>query len=527
MVAEARTAAGAGRVASGGAGRPLAGGVAPDVWLVLALTAVGALLRFGTLASQSFWVDEATTVHEVGLSFGAMLHAVAHHEATPPLYFALAWVWTRVFGAGEAGIRSLSALAGTAAIPVAYGCGRELVSRRAGVVAALLTAASPWMIWYSQEARSYMLFALLSALSLLFATRAARAARGARRGARRELGAWVAVCALAMLTHFFAGFLVAGECVWLLWARRDRAALVAVAGVAAVQAALLPLVLGDHSRLIGWIAGLGLASRIDQIPVQFGVSQLYLSPSPLVSHGLLLAAALGTGAAALLWLAGDAPTRRGAAVATALAAAAILVPIALAEAGRDYVVPRNLMPAWIPLAVVLGAACTVPRARALGALLAAALVAAFVWAGVVIDGNPAYQRDDWRGAAAALGTAAGTRAIVAYEGNLAEQPLAVYLPRTGFSYSGVPAGAGRVDVSEVDVVGSAGETVASHLPAGVRLTASRTVDQILVERFSVSPSWTGTPAALAARASRLLTPAPSGPSVLIQPAAPAGADAVH
>ena len=94
------------------------------------------MLRFATITTQSFWVDEATTVHEVGLSFGQMLDALRLNETTPPLYFALAWVWTRVFGAGELGIRSLSAVCGVALIPVVYMCGRELVSKAAGVVAA-------------------------------------------------------------------------------------------------------------------------------------------------------------------------------------------------------------------------------------------------------------------------------------------------------------------------------------------------------------------------------------------------------
>ena len=59
----------------------------------------------------------------------------------------------------EAGIRSLSVVAGTALIPVAcLGC-CELVPARAGLLAAAFTALGPFMIWYSQEAREYMLLA--------------------------------------------------------------------------------------------------------------------------------------------------------------------------------------------------------------------------------------------------------------------------------------------------------------------------------------------------------------------------------
>ena len=111
---------------------------ASDVWILAVLIAIGAALRFGTIASQSYWLDEATTVHEMHLSLGAMLHQVHVNETTPPLYFIVAWLWAKVFGTSEAGLRSLSALLGTAAIPITYLCGRELVSRVAGLVAAAL-----------------------------------------------------------------------------------------------------------------------------------------------------------------------------------------------------------------------------------------------------------------------------------------------------------------------------------------------------------------------------------------------------
>ena len=89
------------------------------------LTVVGALLRFPTLDAKSFWEDEAITVFLVRRGFGSMLSAIPDSESTPPVYYVLAWVWTHVFGSGEVGIRSLSALIGTATVPVAYLAGRE------------------------------------------------------------------------------------------------------------------------------------------------------------------------------------------------------------------------------------------------------------------------------------------------------------------------------------------------------------------------------------------------------------------
>ena len=233
--------------------------------------------------------------------------------------------------------------------------------------------------------------------------------------------------ALALLTHSFAGFLVAPEALWLLYVIRDRAIAVAVGVVAVVQVALLPLLFTHAtSSLLGFISGTPLGSRIQQVPVEFGLGTLY--QSPIVSYGLLGAAALAGALVVLLVIGADGAQLRGAGAAAALAAVVLLLPLLLALLGEDYYIPRALMPAWIPLAVVVGAACTAPRARVAGAILAAILLASFVYAQVRISDNPQYQRPNWRGVARALGTAGGPRAIVAYDGSAATDPLAIYLP---------------------------------------------------------------------------------------------------
>src|SRR6202008_5065395 len=93
--------------------------------------------------------------------------AVSAGECPPPLYSILAWVWSKVFGTGEVGLRSLSALFGTATIPLAFVLGREVAGRTTGLVAAALCAFNPLLVWYSQEARSYALLVLLTGLTLV------------------------------------------------------------------------------------------------------------------------------------------------------------------------------------------------------------------------------------------------------------------------------------------------------------------------------------------------------------------------
>ena len=65
-----------------------------------------------------------------------MLHGVKASESNPPLYYVLGWGWAKEFGTGEVGLRSLSALFGAATVPVGYLIGRQLASRRAGLILA-------------------------------------------------------------------------------------------------------------------------------------------------------------------------------------------------------------------------------------------------------------------------------------------------------------------------------------------------------------------------------------------------------
>jgi mannosyltransferase len=472
-----------------------------DARLLAGITLVAAIVRFAMLTGQSFWFDEAQAVHEMQLSFGAMLHAWSAYEPNPPLYFLLAWPWAQVLGTGEAAMRALPALLGTITVPLVYLCGRELVSRRAGLFAAALAALNPFLIWYATEAREYALLTALSAASVLWF---ARAWHG---GGRRALVWWAIVSALALLTQYFAGFLVAAEAVALLWRLRDRAVVVALGALAVVEAALIPHLVGHAAHPASWIDSAGtLSMRLRQVPVAFALNTLYRGSA--VSYGLWGAAVLLAVLIALLVAGAGTAELRGAGLAAGLAAAVLLVPLVLALAGRDYYEARALIPAWIPLAVIIGAACAASGARVAGTALAVVLGAAFVWSGIVIaTGNPVYRRADWRGVASALGRASAARAIVAYDGTFATAPLAIYVPGVGWTAAGQNpqrTSAPTVTVGELDVVGDEGQVLARPLPRGVSLVSARRVDAYLVDRFRLATPVRVSRAALAVRATTLL-----------------------
>jgi mannosyltransferase len=407
---------------------------ARPVQALAALTALAAILRFSTLHVQSFWYDEAVTVQLVRGSFGHMLSSIGGSESTPPLYYALAWVWTRVFGHWEVGLRSLSALAGTAFVPVAYAAARELASRRVALVVATLAAVNPLLIWYSQEARSYSLFALFAGLSFwLFA-------RLLREQSDRDLVLWTVASALALATHYFAAFVVAPEAAWLLLRARDRRRpALAVVALLAVGGALLPLLVRQRRLdLTSFITQSSLVKRVVQVAKQFVVG--YSSPAQtvvVVLGACLIAVALGLVFARLVE-----PERRAARIAVVVGLVGVGIPVLLAIVGADYVDTRNLLGAWLPLMLVPAIGLGARHAGRTGLVATAGLCAVGLFVSVAVWANPAYQRENDRGVARALGPLTEPRAILVTPAS-SSVPIGVYIGP--FSRTPLP-------VKEVDIV---------------------------------------------------------------------------
>jgi mannosyltransferase len=395
---------------------------------LIALTVLAAVVRFSTLSVQSYWLDEAVTIDLLHHSFGGMLSAIPDSESTPPLYYVVAWVWAKLFGTGEVGLRSLSALFATATVPLAYLAGSRIVTRRAGLALAALAAVNPLLVWFSQEARAYALLALLATASLwLFA-------RALERPSGRALAGWAVVSALALAAHYFAVFVIAPQAVWLLWRLRRRA-LPALAGIALAGAALLPLAVHQAGNdRAGFIHAIALGRRVVQVPKQYLVG----FDAPLEALATVVALALSLYAVWLLARRGDEGERGGAWTAACIAVPALGVPLVLALVGVDYLITRNLIGAWVPLMAIVAAGLGVRRAPRAGAVATAALCGVMLAVLVSVEANPAYQRGDWRGAADRLGPPPSPGRILVVTPPAGSEALGVYLRHLGPMPAGFP-----------------------------------------------------------------------------------------
>ena len=377
---------------------------------VLVLTGVAAALRFATIGEQSYWYDEAITASMLDGSLAEVFRGVVDTESTPPLYYVVAWLWAQVVGSDETQLRSLSALAGTLVIPVAFAAGRIVATARIGLAAAVLAAISPMLVWYSQEARAYSLLALLGGLSfVLFALARVDPSR-------RLLAWWAVVSALAIATHYFAGFVVLAEAALLLRAHpRVPGVRWALAGVASVAVCLLPLaaVQAGHRRL-GWVGGIELTERVTEALQRlvtagqpsswWGATGAEVTPYVWIAAVAVLALA-----ATLVVTRASERERVGAVLALQVAVVGIGLPVAMALVADlatggdgDYFLDRNVLGAWVPLTVFVVCGLAARRAGIVGAACLAVLLAWSVVVYVDIATSPDLQRDDWRAVSQAL-----------------------------------------------------------------------------------------------------------------------------
>jgi 4-amino-4-deoxy-L-arabinose transferase-like glycosyltransferase len=356
-------------------------------WTVAGLVVVGAALRLA-IAGQDLYADELATYWvATEHSFTGVIETVASTaEITPPLSFLLTWLATRLGQTPEL-VRLPALVAGVAAIPLVYGLGVRTVGRRAALLGAALTTLSPFMIFYSAEARGYgvlMTLALLTTLALLRALEPT--------GRWWWWAAYTVSVAAAMYTHYTIVFVLAVQLGWALATHRDRWRPLLVATGAAVLLYLpwLPSVRGDLdsptteilSRFYPiTLEGVRLTLGHWTMGFPFALPTTSLRDLPGIGPMLMLAVAIGIGVHAVISRRADVAEwdgstgRAGVALIAALALATPVGALVQSGLGTNVFAVRSLAASWpylgLAAASLLVAAAPTPRLIASGLAIAA------------------------------------------------------------------------------------------------------------------------------------------------------------
>lgn len=195
-----------------------------------ALVVVLVLLSFGLhmwrIEAKSIWWDESLSLYRAQRS---VLYILSNRidfpgssttDLHPPLYFLLLHLLTRLCGETDLVLRFPSVAFAALIVPLLYLMGRRLRGARAGLLAALFGALSPFYLWYAQEARMYAMVTALGLASVYFLWRAFT----------EQSWAWALAYGLAasaaMATQYLFALVIASEVLLavFLWPRQGLSA---------------------------------------------------------------------------------------------------------------------------------------------------------------------------------------------------------------------------------------------------------------------------------------------------------------
>ena len=288
--------------------------------MIAAATLVAAAVRLFRLGHQSLWIDEVFTWYSAGMGGPLSLRDVLEN-VHGPLYSLLTWGVLHTLGDAEWAMRLPSALAGILTVPAMAWLAARWLGREAAVPAAWLAAGSPFLVWYSQEARNYSLLVLAVCLSL------AALLELQRRCEVAHVARWLALAALALFSNLSFALLAPLQLRW--WLAGDPATRPARLRWLAVGALVLLLAaapwFGSIARTWDWKRLQPDRSAVAGETALRGSTTFHAAAVPFALHAFAVGYTLGPSLRELREHAGGATLRRhaGELAATGLVFAAL------------------------------------------------------------------------------------------------------------------------------------------------------------------------------------------------------------
>ncbi len=466
------------------------------IWAMVGLCTVAFAVR--APAFRGLWIDEAISVSQAKKPFGQMLTQLAQTDVHPPLHHTILWLTVRAFGTSEFAVRLPSLIAGVALVPVMFWLGRICYNRRTGWVAATLTAVAPFGVWYSQEARMYSLFMLLSAIAV------GAQVQAIRQGRQRDWALYAVATSLMMWTQYFAVLpIFVQTCAFavVFWRRRkDRprrrnlvSGWLTAAGICIVTMAPIWLILSQQlasygSRGTGLVpgqAGAGGSSLDGSLSIySVGANFIWALFGYHADGVMVQIAALWP----LVMLLAFIMLGRGRSGVSVLLLSLVMVPMAalflIGSVKRDLFELRYFSGAVPAMLLLCARVITATTARRVGTVTAAATLTVVLLFGLVdqqVNGtNP--RRYDFEGAFAEISAKAQPGDTVLYAPTYLESVFEYYVPELHATpYGSVrPPATGRVWVVATDQVVNDPKTSAE---LGTQLAHLET-DRVLVDSFA-------------------------------------------
>jgi mannosyltransferase len=277
-------------------------------WLLIAILLLAFAARIGGLTAQSLWRDEVDALRFSQAPLTTMVANFTRPGWNGPLFYVFLRTWVVLAGQSAFALRYLSLCFGVLAVAGTYRIARSWFSAPVPVLAALLMATSPYMVWYGQEAKMYALLSLVAIATIYVYDQALKGGHWAN---------WALVLVLtwvAIGVHIMGGLLIPVMIVlYFVWWPAARAqwrqGLLALAGLLVPALIALPWVWPLLVR--GGDIGHTFVSLLGMTRVMaHAFSRGILPKGQVWPMGLSL---FGLLAGSLLWTGPGASSKRGAA----------------------------------------------------------------------------------------------------------------------------------------------------------------------------------------------------------------------
>lgn len=412
-------------------------------WAVFALLGVGAVLRLAALDLHSLWLDEATSLQFARHATRGCLMAEVNN---PPLFRLLLHGWIRLGPVGsDAWLRLLPALLGVLTCVAFWPLARRMLERRTAVVALALLVCNPYHLLFSQEVRAYSLLVGLVVLALLLHLRTLE--RTGRWGAGL---AYCVVLVAGLHTHYqfaWVALVLGVHRLLVLRGRPFREVAELLAPLVAAALLFLPWLVTFGGRVTAQQRGYttDLLGRVVSLPFMLllgesaAVRQYPLPHRDVVLTHLWLVIPFGLAVAPLLyWGVLFLWRKRPAGRLLLLVGGVPMVALALLFPVLPLFTARYLA-FLIPLVCVVVAAAVAGGRRwpvrvALGVILALQLLSL-----VRYHFDPAFGREDWRGAARYVTRHQRPGSVIVFDKHYVRIPFDRYY-RGGARRVGLPEG---------------------------------------------------------------------------------------
>lgn len=237
--------------------------------------------------NQSLWLDEATTAKAIQLSFSQIVTQFSIFDFHPPLYYFLMKIWSSIFGLSEISLRLPSVIFALIAGWYLFKIGEFIKDKETGFWSVVVFLFNPLIVYYSQEARMYMMVTCMLVMSLYYFIGISKKNNIHR---SKEVVLFNIFTGLSFATFYGSVFFISSFYLYVLLKKRYKVLLYLIPGFVISLLLLSPLLamqLNNAHQVLGQITNWSLVlgkvtlKNLLLIPLKFATGRISFTPKIL------------------------------------------------------------------------------------------------------------------------------------------------------------------------------------------------------------------------------------------------------